>query len=276
MSEKSPLFVSTLELLAHATELYADENSQKYKFVVLHLANAIELILKDCLLGNGISIYKNPKETITIWGAFDEIEKMGISIPEKHVLEILINDRNNIQHRFGSPTALATFYYLEHVISFFEGFLAEQYNTNLAEELKPYLSKENIALLGLVENDFNHFKKHFQASPQAAVLQACKTIEAEIEDFELQISKGYTLWTLPMPIIINYLHLDDLIKKGYLSDDMTNEIGGLRDARNQIPTPFASKTKVNWQSALDTAIEYLTALNRAKKEGVFDGVGKSN
>jgi hypothetical protein len=45
MSDKSPLFVSTSELLAHAIELYFEGIERNYKFVILHLANAIELIL---------------------------------------------------------------------------------------------------------------------------------------------------------------------------------------------------------------------------------------
>lgn len=62
MSDKSPLFVSALELLAHATELYASGHSRKYKFVILHLGNSIELFQKDCLINNGVINYKNPTQ----------------------------------------------------------------------------------------------------------------------------------------------------------------------------------------------------------------------
>jgi hypothetical protein len=58
MSDKSPLFVSSLELIAHATELFAQKNPKKYKFIILHLANAIELVLKDLVIDQGMSIYK--------------------------------------------------------------------------------------------------------------------------------------------------------------------------------------------------------------------------
>lgn len=52
MSDKSPLFVSASELLAHAVELYTEGNERKFKFVILHLA-AVELILKDRLIDSG-------------------------------------------------------------------------------------------------------------------------------------------------------------------------------------------------------------------------------
>ena len=71
MSDKSPLFVSASELLAHAIELYFEGMERKYKFVILHLANAIELILKDRIIDSGSSIYKSSSTTtISIWDAF--------------------------------------------------------------------------------------------------------------------------------------------------------------------------------------------------------------
>jgi hypothetical protein len=81
MSDDSPLFVSAIELLAHSTELYTLGNERKYKFVILHLANALELILKDRLIDEGVSIYipKKP-QTIGIWDCFEKLEKVSVSI----------------------------------------------------------------------------------------------------------------------------------------------------------------------------------------------------
>jgi hypothetical protein len=45
------------------------------KFVILHLANAVELIFKDLMLDLGLSLYKNPKETVTIKGAIETLSK---------------------------------------------------------------------------------------------------------------------------------------------------------------------------------------------------------
>ena len=68
MIENSPLFVSSMELIAHSIDLYAESTDKKYKFVILHLANAVELILKDKVVDTGQTIYKdNNKLTIGIW-----------------------------------------------------------------------------------------------------------------------------------------------------------------------------------------------------------------
>jgi len=121
MSDKSPLFVSSLELIAHATELFAQKNPKKYKFIILHLANAVELILKDCVIDQGISIYEKPGITITIWESIKRLNDKGVVVSELPVIELLIDDRNTIQHRFGHPSAESTYYYIEQVISSFRG-----------------------------------------------------------------------------------------------------------------------------------------------------------
>jgi hypothetical protein len=104
MSDKSPLFVSASELLAHAIELYFEGTERKYKFVILHLANAIELILKDRIIDSGSSIYKSSSTTtISIWDAFTILDKAGVNTQERPIIELLIDDRNTIRHRFGFP-----------------------------------------------------------------------------------------------------------------------------------------------------------------------------
>ena len=105
MSDNSPLFMSSMELYAHAVELASTGKSRDCRLTVLHLANAVELLLKDTILNSGHSIYKNPKETLTIWACFQELDGLGVVVPEKQYLELLIDDRNVIQHRFGSPDA---------------------------------------------------------------------------------------------------------------------------------------------------------------------------
>jgi hypothetical protein len=92
VSDKSPLFVSAGELLAHAIELYCEGKDRKYKFVILHLANAIELILKDRIIDTGASIYKGSSTlTITIWDAFTALNHAGIAIPERTASNRVIN-----------------------------------------------------------------------------------------------------------------------------------------------------------------------------------------
>ena len=73
----------------------------------------MELILKDRLIDHGVSIYvSKTSETISIWKAFEQLEKLNTIIPERPIIELLVDDRNTIQHRFGHPNAETAYYYL--------------------------------------------------------------------------------------------------------------------------------------------------------------------
>jgi hypothetical protein len=183
MSDKSPLFVSASELLAHAIELYFEGIERKYKFVILHLANAIELILKDRIIDSGLSIYKSASTTtISICDAFAILDKTGVDTQERPIIELLIDDRNTIQHRFGFSNGNAVFYYLDQVLRFFQRFLKAEYAVDVVELLRLYVKEEHLVTLGLVKRDdeLAALDRLFNLSPEAAVLQAYSLVERKL------------------------------------------------------------------------------------------------
>jgi hypothetical protein len=109
-----------MELLGHSLTHYNGKNELDRKLVILHLANAIELILKDLVLDAGDSIYKSPKETITIHGCLSSLETKGIKLPFLNKIELLIDERNALQHRFGSPNQLTSIFYMNIAQEFFK------------------------------------------------------------------------------------------------------------------------------------------------------------
>jgi hypothetical protein len=150
MSEKSPLFISALELLAHSVELLQQKNDKKNKFIILHLANCIELLLKDILVDLGESIFdKGGNKTIQIWTAVDRLASKNVTIPKKPILEMLIDDRNAIQHKFGYPDNETVVYYFDIVVSVFQLVLKESYGIEFKEVIKEYVNKEGLEFLGL-------------------------------------------------------------------------------------------------------------------------------
>lgn len=270
MSDKSPLFVSSVELLAHAVELYSQGNERKYKFVILHLANAVELILKDRLVDKGVSIYIQRKpQTIGIWDAFEELQKVGISISERPVMELLIDDRNTIQHRFGFPNAETVFYYLEQTVAFFKRFLHEEYSVDIAEVLKLHLSEENLALIGLAEKKedaYASLDKLFALSPESAVLQAYNLIEKKYTDLN-GIKHSYKGRPLMLFQDSDFIHLlDDLAIEGYISRDTAHKFKFLREMRNRAAhaAHFQNDlTSPEWKEALSLAKDILAGLDKA-------------
>jgi hypothetical protein len=140
----SPLLRSAFEVLEHGLYHYLRSTTPKdMKFALLHVDQAIELFLKERVRLGGQSIYKNPKETITIYGAYDILEnKMKCTIPEKPDLELLHEERNSIQHRYLNPSPDDAAFHVQKAMKFIARFTKEELKVELADFLpSEFLSK---------------------------------------------------------------------------------------------------------------------------------------
>lgn len=139
----SPLLRSALEVLEHGLwNYFRSDTSTDLKFALLHVDQAVELLLKERVRSGGKSIYKNPKETISTWGAYEILEGMRCAIPEKPDLELLHEERNNIQHKYANPSAETAAFYVERAVKFIDRFLRDELGTNLGHYVpSDYLDK---------------------------------------------------------------------------------------------------------------------------------------
>ena len=138
----SPLLRSAFEVLEHGLwHFFRSSTTTDMKFALLHVDQSIELLLKEKVRRSGKSIYKNPKETITIWGAYDIIEKeLKCTIPEKPDLEILHEERNNIQHKYANPGSEDATFLIDRAMKFINRFVKDE----LCLELSNYIPSEYI------------------------------------------------------------------------------------------------------------------------------------
>jgi hypothetical protein len=264
-----------MELLAHSTELYTSGKPRNFKFVILHLANSIELILKDRLIDKGISIYnsKQLSQTIGVWDAFGKLNDLGISIPERPVIELLIDDRNTIQHRFSFPNAESVYFYLEHVVTFLTRFLNDEYGLNLLDVLASHLSDKDLAFLGLSEKESEEeesaIDRLFTISPESAVIQAFNLIEHRfmklLEVDSTTSRRPITVWRYPD---FPYL-MDELAFDSYLTYDNVRQFDNLRKIRNQAvhSAHFDDDERApDWATGMALAKDILEGLDRAIKD----------
>lgn len=185
MAYESPLFQSSLELFGHSIEHFNWGTEKDRKFVILHLANAVELIFKDLLLDLGESIYKNPKETITISGSIKTLtEEKGIAIPNLNKLELLIDERNSLQHRYGFPNELTTIFYMEATHKFFKDFLKENYDLEIDEVISDFVSSEDLATFQLRKattlHELDKLSKLSKVHPVGALLSSYAYLEKKL------------------------------------------------------------------------------------------------
>jgi hypothetical protein len=133
----SPLLRSAFEVLEHGLwHFLRSDTSTDMKFALLHIDQAIELLLKERVRCGGKSIYKNPKETISIWGAYDILEKeLNCKIPEKPDLELLHEERNNIQHKYANPSPEDAAFHVESAMKFICRFAKDELKLNIEEHI---------------------------------------------------------------------------------------------------------------------------------------------
>jgi len=133
---------SALEAIEHALfHYFRSDTSLDRKFALLHLDQGIELLLKERVRKSGTSIYrKDKRETIGPWECFEILAAKGCGMPERADLELLHDDRNDIQHRYSTPSAETATFHFENGLRFAERFLKDEFHL----EIRDYLSVEYI------------------------------------------------------------------------------------------------------------------------------------
>ncbi len=122
-----PLLRTSIEFLEHVLwHFFRSQTASDMKFALLHIDQAVELILKEKVRALGGSIYKNPKETISIWAAYDFLEKKKCAISERPDLEILHEERNNVQHKFSNPSSEDAGFMMEKAVAFLRRFYRDE------------------------------------------------------------------------------------------------------------------------------------------------------
>lgn len=145
MLQRSPILRFALEVLQHALESYCSGKERDKKMSVLHFAQVIELSVKATLVERNVSIYeKNGNRTITpheglgllakVWG-LDRIEGQSR-------VELLIDERNAIQHRYGSVDDVTLDYHMQTAFDVLSKIMEDEFDTELSEWIKDNLDSK--------------------------------------------------------------------------------------------------------------------------------------
>jgi hypothetical protein len=280
MSDRSPFFISAAELLAHAVELFRQIDERKYKFIILHLANAVELILQDRLIDAGQSIYEPGKPvTISIWKVLEALGKIRVKLPERPMIDLLIEDRGTVQHRLGYPELKTVYGFLDDVTAFFKRFLREEYGVELVSVLNGLnVPEEDLQLLGVLEGQKNEIallEKLFELSPESSILQAFTFVESKLSELFF-IQQGYLELKTRRPFLLAAQRspelerlLEGLVEDGFLPQELVDRLEVLRTARNFAAYHDTTRRRKHpdWIEALDIAKDVLTGLNHAIEVG---------
>jgi hypothetical protein len=234
MATESPLFQSSMELLGHSISHFNGATELDRKLVILHLAAAIELLLKDLLLDAGESIYKNPKETITIHGCIEQLKNRSLPLPYLNKIELLIDERNSLQHRYGSPNELTTIFYMNITVEFFRSVLKDHYGQDFDEIIPQFADERDLMAFRMREpsddSELENLKKLARVHPLGALLSAMTYLEKVIIAFGRKVGIGKELEGAPPwgAVTHRLLAIYGVVPPSDLNGDM-NEVRRLRN-----------------------------------------------
>jgi hypothetical protein len=131
-SSLSPLLRHALESFKHGMDHFREGSDSSRNFALLHIDQAIELLIKEKLVRLGKSIYKGDGTTMNLHEAFNSITK-DVLIPERPRLESLHELRNNVQHTGLTIDILTTAFYMTEAYNFVVRFLSVELDIKISE-----------------------------------------------------------------------------------------------------------------------------------------------
>lgn len=273
---ESPLFQSSMELLGHSFSHFNSTKELDRKLVILHLANAVELILKDLVLDFGESIYKGPKETITIHGCIKSLQDKGFNIPYLNKIELLIDERNALQHRFGSPNKLTTIFYMNIAQDFFKEILKSHYDQNYDEVITQFADKKELLAFKLREpaddTELENLKKLSNVHSLGALLSAMTYLERQTIEFGKKIGLEQELrrrppWHMMSPRFLERFNLK-------VPEKLGKKLDKTRRLRNLAAHGRSEPSKADVAKAIDAIEEFEQFLSNVDLKKIKEKVSE--
>lgn len=130
----SPMLQMALDLLVHGLQHFIAGDPLDHRLAILHMDQSVELALKERVRHGGKQIMKpGGKESISLYEAYKQLEEIGVVIFERANLDLLHEQRNQIQHLFASPDAHTTRFHLDNTLLFFARFLSDEFALRLLD-----------------------------------------------------------------------------------------------------------------------------------------------
>ncbi len=145
MDEISPLVRSSLDSLFHALEHNKLDSERDRRFTILHLDQAVELILKEKVKVIGKTIYKKDKTSISLYETKDILEKHTppILISEWPNIDDLHQLRNDVEHMGRTPSTSENKFYADRTEKFMKRFCKDELDLDISQ-VKGLPIKENL------------------------------------------------------------------------------------------------------------------------------------
>ena len=144
MLQRSPILRFALEVFEHALENATSGKARNRKIAVINLAQSIELSVKAALVERNVSIYTKDSKTLNTHDALARLAELWQvpRIPTHSRLELLIDERNAIQHRYGDVDEVTLDYHTETVFQTLQELLRQQFDIDLSDWIRDNVPME--------------------------------------------------------------------------------------------------------------------------------------
>ena len=132
-NKQSPMLKFALETFQHGIEHYLEQSPLGRKFALMHIDQAVELLLKEKIVRLGKSIYKGDNTTLGMRECFASLGHANATVLERPRLEDLHDLRNAVQHKGLTPDRESTDYYVEVAYGFAKTFLPNELGIQFEE-----------------------------------------------------------------------------------------------------------------------------------------------
>lgn len=134
---------------------------------VLNLAQSVELAVKAALVENNVPIYERNGRTLAIHDALVHLAKLwNVERIEHHArIELLVDERNAIQHRYGTVDDVSLDYHMETTFCVLKVILTQEFDTGLDAWIRDNVETEIWTKVRFVESP-----QPAPAAPTAAII----------------------------------------------------------------------------------------------------------
>jgi hypothetical protein len=149
----SPILRFALEVLDHGLANAVSLRQRDWKIAVLSLAQTIELTVKAALVERNVPIITKDAKTIGIHEGLTALaSQLGVErLPMHARVQLLVDERNAIQHKYGSVDDVTLDYHLDTVFQFLRPLLLTEFDLDLDEWLRAESSPDVVSKLRFVQ-----------------------------------------------------------------------------------------------------------------------------
>ncbi len=178
---------AAIELLEHALEHVVAGDEKDRRIAVLHLAQVVELGAKAALVSQNEPVYNKHGRTVAVHEALDRVEVIRKDrLPARARVELLIDERNAIQHRYGALDQETLYYHVESVLMLFGAIMEEFFDTDLHQFIRDTFDQNVWSAIPYVRTETKEqieaAEQEVAVNPRTAFVDAFSLFESVVKD----------------------------------------------------------------------------------------------